>query len=780
MGCAGSKSIAIIEEQFHLFLNCSINIYINEKKIKLLLENSNKENIEYQKYYLINKYWLDDCKKFFCYKEIEQFLDKEKNNDYKIYENNKDYKMYERDVREKILENKEIKEKIENKIKRNFIIPRVIQAENLIENKIILLNKGEGMILNVNTSLIDSQFFKEIIKNMKLFDRNFYINFEKSLNKYDVIINNNELYIKSLNNPQINKRFKVKKSEVNNDTKLSENNINSNLINDSKVFNNNENINEILFICKLEEATLNLRTKYFISFEKGVNTDDIIKNEIIGKNIKNLIEKKIINNKEIVMKNLILDNKKIGIIFNFIIAQEIEEENLLFKEKNNEIINDINSSFYPEEKNKINNLINSSHSSRNNIIQINNDKDIIKNDNYSNNDINQKELLIRRFKKLSYNSFINEFVQCLANIEKFKDFLLDNEKEIDKNKNFSGLSLRFINTIRFIFNIEYNNNKLINDEYFENNYNYPKDNIVLFIEFLFNKLKEELKDLYMNNIIEKYFYGKEGIICECTNCNYPVNKVNQFCYLKFNVDNVFNFFKNKNNNLKSISVKDCFNYNKYKYDDFICQKCGKKEYKKYSYNIMNVPEIIMVILENLNNNNLIINSFLSSNSLIHESNNIKEVYTLINKININENNEYTTYLRFYENLNWYECKENEIIECNKEKIEKGNPYILMYQKVDDISNNKYVDELDRSIEIDNDEKLDLIVYSTVSQIKERLDNLDYNMKFGELYNILCKKYNFQNYKIFFFNNSRKLEPKKTIKENNLSNNDFVIMVEFIC
>ena len=299
------------------------------------------------------------------------------------------------------------------------------------------------------------------------------------------------------------------------------------------------------------------------------------------------------------------------------------------------------------------------------------------------------------------------------------------------------------------------------------------------MEFFFNKFKKELKDVYIDNkIIEKYFYGKKSIICQCANCNYPKIEVEYFFYIKFNINKVFEFYKNKNNNLKSISLKDCFNYNKDKYDNFICTNCKKNEYKNYSYIISKLPEIIILFIENVNNN-LIINKVISNKSIIQENinNNNKENYILINRINIGKNNEYNTYLRFYENLNWYECKEKKIIECNKEKIENGIPFVLMYQRVDDLPNNKYVDELDRSIEMNIDDKLDLIFYSTVSQIRERLENLDYNMKLEEVYKQLCRKYNL-NSSILFFNNSRKLYQNKTLKENNLENNDFVIIIEY--
>ena len=605
------------------------------------------------------------------------------------------------------------------------------------EEKYDINNKDEK-----NLSLI-----KEEQKKESLIDSNNIIN--NDFNNYPSNNNQNDINLNQFQNMNYKKNVRY---EINNNDYVSP--VSSyNLIEDIKDKDNN-NSNEPFNNGKISE-------------NKNINIDSNINNNIINENnnsFNNIFNNNNYDNYNI--RNECNNNFNInGNNFNAIGGNK----NILNSNMDNKIKNN--------ENNNMNNIINNENS---NIIN-NENSNIINNEN-SNiiNDFPNRMNQMKRIRKLSFNSIINEFIQCLANIEQIKEFYIENEKEIiEKNKNYPIVSKRFINTLKFIFNKKYDNEKLINDEFFIKNYSGQNRITTSIIQFLFSKLNEELKDMYINNnnIIEKYFYGKEGIICECANCNYPVNKVQNFFYLQFNVYNVFDFCKKKNNNLKSISLIDCFNYNKYKYDDFICQKCGKNKCKKYSYYIMNLPEIIIVILENANNKNLIINSLFSSNSLIQENNkNNKKGYTLINRINKNENNEFTTYLRFYENLNWYECKENEIIESNKEKTEKGIPYILMYQKVDDLPNNKYVDELDRSIEIDNDEKLELIFYSTVSKIRERLDNLYYNMKIEEIYNQLCNKYNSKS-KHLFFNNSRKLDPKKTLKENNLKNNDFVIIVE---
>lgn len=152
----------------------------------------------------------------------------------------------------------------------------------------------------------------------------------------------------------------------------------------------------------------------------------------------------------------------------------------------------------------------------------------------------------------------------------------------------------------------------------------------------------------------------------------------------------------------------------------------------------------------------------------------KQGYELTNQINIKKNNEYATFLK--SNNKWYICQENNIVEYEENKFEKGIPYVLMYQKVNDLPKEKVRDELDRTI--DENETINLIFYSTVSKIKDKLEISENNLTLEKVYKELCRKYSFENRTILFFNNSRKLDFKKTIKDYNLINNDLIIIVEY--
>ena len=156
----------------------------------------------------------------------------------------------------------------------------------------------------------------------------------------------------------------------------------------------------------------------------------------------------------------------------------------------------------------------------------------------------------------------------------------------------------------------------------------------------------------------------------------------------------------------------------------------------------------------------------------------KLTYNLTSVINIKENKDYITYLFSYNNLQWYLCKEDEIVKCDKKDLDNGEPLLLIYQKIKDLDKIKYIDEFDNSIDFHENDTVDLLVYSSVSKIKEKMNNLDYNMKIGEIYTMLSEKYQLQNRKIIYFCNSRKLDDKLSIKDNKIENDDLIILVEY--
>ena len=830
MGCSNSKTIE--DGKLHTLsrkiVNVTRDIYLNESHIKELLNLRIIQKYEFIKYFLINKFWLEDYKKFFEYTELVHILEdedeiqKSKNNEKKI----------------EISRHQKIISLIMNIMEKSDI--SLIKDNNRIKNNFVIINRGRAIFPDINTTLLKEDILYRMIDIIKDIEKNKEKNEINILpNLANILIANKNIYIKM----EHNNLFK-------------------------KI-----DINKFLLIFFLEGNKL--RTKYSFYFNEEKNFKEII-NYFIKRNF---LENYIIKNKydiyQVNEQKLIINKKEIGIFFNLIKNNEDEKKNKNYNRNNNskkatditinnsiykifndnkkekELINDedskndfnlikenesfsiisndedkiqnmnnnykkincsyinINLNEYNNNQNNINNLnspnnrneYNSQNNNNQQDKQIRNSNNIINiNINNSNNINNQSGInyniiinsnnnnifninhikkgeysLMKRIKKIALNFAINEFLQSLANINTIKQFFIENENRIKECGNYATFSERFINTLKFIYNIDNNPSKLLDEELLKkNNYNNSDNNITSFIKFLFDKFEEELKNLKSINgeNINDILSGEKYINYECNICKQIISEKEEFYYLELNLNKIFDYFKKKNKHIKSIKLRDCFNYNKNNYGDYVCKSCQNKSLKNYKCHITKLPEIFILVFTH-GEIPLINKSHFYSNYILEDEDG-KKGYELTSQINIKENKEYVTFLK--SNNQWFICQESDIVNYEENKFEKGVPYISIYQKVDDLPQEKVIDELDRTI--DEEDTIDLIFYSTVSKIKEKLDNLEKDMTIEKVYNELCRKYSFENRTILLFNNSRKLEAKKTIKDYNLANNDLIIIVEY--
>ena len=835
MGCSYSE---VLDNDSKKIIDISLKLYINDLEIKTKLNKPINQKYEYEKYYLINKFWMEDYKDFFKYEEIIKELNNlERNDKYLSYKNNF------KNLLEEICDKDNIIRSMRQFKNRNKLSEE-IKIFTRAKNNFIFINKGRVFFPEINTILIKESIFTEMIDIIN--------HIEDSIKKIDLdyLIHSNVL--------------------------IGDNNIYINMDNNKNIIKNNENFNNNLLICFFEES--NLKTKYYIKFEKEKDFDEIINNYLIGNklenNIKNISKGDNDNDSEPELiigsqkkgyyfslipnyennGNIILYNNNLNKIMNYssnvndndsfqpnfllpkkerlILINNKRGENNNNSKNNNEIINNqiiiknsqnncnvnisinnnnnnnnlmgsnnnININFQNNisinnntNNNNINNNINNNNINNNNIDN-NNSYNLINISN-SNNNINSniininneyEEFIIKRIKRIKNKNYINEFLQCLANVDIIKDFFINHETQIEECKNYTPMCTRFINTLKYVYNIDNNNNdKFFDDEFLKKDeYKKIDNNITSFITILLGGFKEELQSLYLLiNTLHNIFYGQRTISYKCSSCQTNKNIIEQFCYLKFNLSNIFKYLKTQKDNIKSITVKDCFDYYKKHFDGFTCENCGNNTFIKYNNIIDSLQEVLILIIENGDTN--LLNKYYFNNDIILKNNN-KKGYELISKINLKKNKEYVTYLKSNENSNWYTCEDNNIKYLCKEtdiinidqKNKKEVPFVLIYKKVDDLPKDKFIDELDRTIEIIQDKTIDLIFYSTVSKIKDKLDHLDYDMTIESLYNKLCEKYNFKRSKILFFNNSRKLDCKKTIRENNLENEALIIIVEY--
>ena len=817
MGCSNSYNFdhEFLTQKSEKIVSAILTL---DKFLNKLKEDLSNEHINYNSepkdYYLINKFWLTDFKDIFKYEEIIKVI-----SSFKIDINNN-----------KISKENQIK-RISAEEKTLEIIKQIILYEkridilinyNRVKNNFFSLNKGKAIIPDINTYLIEPEIFEQMMNLIKDFTNN-KKEIKNNLEKEEIIIGNKQIYMHLINN-KINllicflensnlrtkffitfdkeQSFKdiITNYLINNklENYIRNKNYNNNEIKEEELRINSKKIGTILNLIKNEadyknknDYSLNLiNNKYEINIncmkdEKNISeNNNIIDNSMEYDNINNFLEKDNINNDIQNIKNKIMEssdnsfllldknsnnsnenNKNINLKNNF----KIEE-----KEKINKI-NDINNSLISNDNNKTNFISYKSNQympfNNNNIIN-NNIPNIINNDDLFNN---ISGLKINRIKKMNNNNFINEFLQSLGNIDIIKKFFIENEKKIkNENKNFSPFVDRFTNILKLIYKIDNNPNIKLFDEEFLNNHNIPYDNNISFIECLFKKFKEELSGLRNLNI-EELFYGERRLYYDCDICKYNMNNKEEFCFFEFNLYRIFHYYKKVNENLKAIKPRDCFNYINNNPNGLVCENCKYDNLKNFSYKYINIPKIIIIILEN-GDNDLIKKSYFKSNILLERESD-DAGYLLISEIDkINNGNDYISLLKSEDNDKWYISQGNNFVEYEKDKFDKSIPYILIYKKVEDLPIEKFIDELDRTIE--ERDKLDLIFYSTVSKIKEKLENLEYEMKIEDVIKELKRQYNLNNRNILLFNNSRRLDVHKKIKDYDLENNDIIVIVEY--
>ena len=816
MGCSNGNDYININP------NILIRLFLNLYKNEIIISNSIQESLigefkyKYRPklYYLVNRFWKEDYLKFFSYDEFKNIIFELILGEYNDVNVDQINAFSKGKNFESLLKDERIQKLIEIiKKKSNINFPRGLKAVTHIKNNFIKLDQEKETFPDNNTSLLDKETFDLMIR---LLDDT---NEDKKIKKSELseifcsqaLLGNENIYIKIKDNEiiicfleneklrtkyfiyfekennfeEIIKKYILDKSlEMQIEYSYDMSNISEHQINDG--FNNN--IGFFLNLIPIDNKDqINKKTEDqgappITSYNnKNIGINNINKEEA-KKKIEVVREYKNINNLDDSINN---DKKSL--------IEKNSENDLISKKDYNISDNDINNDII---LNNNKTIIGNNEAKKNNIDNHNinvitnedNDKSYItdngKNDNkilIEDNDINNK--IFRRIKKMESSDIINEILQCLINIEIIRDFFIGHKKEIiDENKKNPIFCKRFFNTIRYVNNyVLSNDEKIFDDDFLKKNILNSKFDIVSFLSFLLDKFKDELKDLSLNineKCIDKFFYGQRNIECICQNCGTEFFNSQPFFYLKFDLAKIYTYYINQNDYIQNINLTDCFNYN-YKFsEEFVCDKCRSKNYKIKSYEISRLPDIIIIILENGFQTPFINKFLLKSTALVNDKE--ETYYSLVSQIGKNERETLVTHLQSLEDLKWRECLENDIVECSEDDVKNKVPCVLFYQKTQDLKKIKLIDEDDNSVILHENDNIDLVFYSTVTRIKEKLDHLDSNYTIEYIYNeILCKKYKFENQnKKFFFCNSRKLDESKSIKDNNLNNDDFVIIVEY--
>ena len=527
------------------------------------------------------------------------------------------------------------------------------------------------------------------------------------------------------------------------------------LINDRINFNKQKNISKLRQIHSKNDFLDN-----FHSFNNGHNEKkNIIKTKDI--NLKTETESKdnhhnkIINKKNLINKNKnsinIINEKKNIIINNDNVINKINEH-----KNNNDNINMI--------KNNNNNQYNNNQLKKNNNNIIKDKKKIYNRCDTGNESSRKKGLLFaprisvdntvlnpKNFLFENINIF-NSLLIMINNVSFInKYFMKDKSKQIiqkckSKNEYCLSMILYIMNknmwNYKNISKIETNNlsKKYLEfiDCYKKNNckslnpfeYCYDLNNLELIINFIYNKINQELsaenindfidnnnnsmnffngnnklliysKEFYKNNkskISDHFigFYKNEQI---CTNCQniFPNNEnCSWFYYINFNLNeiskylnynnnnnnNYFNNFINDNNNI-SINLNNCFDYTFLRFLKKYPSYCNCLNTQKYIFNsILILPDVLTIILSNNNYYNFSIEDELNlkkylNNEKIDTGDNVYLLISILCQFSYNKK-----FIIYCVNPNdgfWYCYTDNKVIRVQKMDI-NAVPLVFIYQK----------------------------------------------------------------------------------------------------
>ena len=321
---------------------------------------------------------------------------------------------------------------------------------------------------------------------------------------------------------------------------------------------------------------------------------------------------------------------------------------------------------------------------------------------------------------------LNVVLQCLSNIPRLRYEFLKKEafKDLERNKMTNKkLSYAFAEILKNLWKIlsqsvynayeflkmikEINPNILLN-----NAYNEPKNLIV----FLLNELHKELnlpnrniwqinpnqnivsnncnllsylhfyqKDFLSrnNSIISNLFNGYLYISERCINCNYYLNKIENFEILDFSIEKI-RYLKNSKNNY--ININECFEYYQKENIFNLCNNCGNQINNQVK--LLNLPQILIINFsyqQNFQTNtHIIYEDILNLKNYIIFNNISPYLYELIGIIcvlNSDENN--NNFISFCKNSNkcfWYKYDNEKVTKYTFNQIISGEYkiYTLFY------------------------------------------------------------------------------------------------------
>ena len=582
--------------------------------------------------------------------------------------------------------------------------------------------------INNRDEKIDNQFYI----NKKNYNEK-YIESKKNLINLDNNMINMENNMNSNNNMNNNNHFNNEKKEKNVEEA---NNIMNN-------YNMNGNINNnIIDISKLNNCQ-NSNNLFMNNDMMCMNKMGMIDNNMMmGPNMNN----NMMNNGNMNNMNNINNINNMNNMNNFQFANVPQQPQMNI---NNNFANKINIFSFGEQQLINNNLMMNNFQMANNIqrnmnyIEQNNQN--IPFINLNNEQIYLKE--ISKFKvppliglaNIGATCYMNATLQCLSNINLLTDFFLSNKDtflNIPLNAEEKPISKAFSDVLYHLWNPN-EPKKYYSPDYFKNiissknklfqgiQANDSKDLLLFLYENIHKELNTAIAPKISNeqfsdqknaefeliqcrqnyfrenkSIITDLFYFDQTNITTCLNCGVKIYNFSMHNALIFPLEKTRLLKVQKNNNIQSVNLKDCFDCHinperNQPGNQFYCNTCKQESDYLLENRISSYPEILTIVLNRGNHLEFDVNFTLShlldemDDYLIQLNCNKEELgtkYRLIGIIihtgNSGMDGHFFTYCRSPVDKKWYWFNDAIVTKINDPIEEnKGIPYLLFYQKI---------------------------------------------------------------------------------------------------
>ena len=435
--------------------------------------------------------------------------------------------------------------------------------------------------------------------------------------------------------------------------------------------------------------------------------------------------------------------------------------------------------------------------------------------------------------------YMNATLQCFSNIDLLTNFFLENKKSLI-NENKYDLAKEYAKLIKNLWPIKiikkfyepHDFKKRIGEKnplFSGIAANDSKDLIMFILEELHKELNEpnqkcnEMNNLNQNkqfqiveqtneveefkkfsedyynknkSIIQKIFYGEQESFTHCENCKKTLYSFSIFNFLIFPLEKVRQYLTGIKDGFQFVTLEDCFDHyvsieKMIGQNQMYCNTCKVNTDFSMWNKIYKNPEVFIIILNRGKGlefvvpfqypNCINLKKYINFENNDNYKNNKITEYELISVIahigDSSMSGHFIAYCKSPVDRKWYLFNDAIVSECdNPSNISPNSdnnkiPYVLFYQ----IKKNNNNDNLNKSI----NGGISMNLYFKFPNEKEVFLEFTGNLKFEDVVKLLFSKYDNMKQEKYNYEteNGIKIDISKTVKENNLKNDDKIILTK---